>query len=205
MRVAAIVLAAGESKRMGRDKALLPWPAGSSSTLVQMLVETASAVAQTCFVVAGWNHDRLAEALQARPVQVVRNEVPELGMFSSLRCGVVAALDDGAEGAFVFHVDRPPVRVETLRLMMQSLEEEVSESPTAIVASYRGRHGHPYMVSAGMMREMVAASAEANARDLMHERGSVRYVECDDPAVVLNLNTQAEYERAAGLTGVEQS
>lgn len=198
------MLAAGESKRMGRDKALLPWPAGSSSTLVQMLVETALAVAQTCFVLAGWNHERLAKDLEARPVRVVRNQEPALGMFSSLRCGVAAALDDGADAAVVFHVDRPPVRVETLRLLMQSFEEEVSDAPAAIVASYRGRHGHPYIVSAGMMREIMAASAEANARDLMHERGSVRYVECDDPAVVLNLNTQAEYELAAGLAGVEQ-
>lgn len=206
MHIAAIILAAGESKRMGRDKALLPWPAtktdtshaGHELTLLDAIVASARTTAPTIIVVAGANYDVISAATKSLSVQVVRNPQPERGMFTSLQCGASAALDAGAEAALIFHVDRPPATSATLESLVQTFEDTKSDY-VSVVPSCRGSHGHPYLVSAGMLHKFLSASSTNNARDAMHALGNVMYVDCDDTSVVLNLNTQEDYERVAGV------
>ena len=205
MRIAAIILAAGESKRMGRDKALLPWPPhsaaqsnGSATTLVSAILRSVLRIADRSFVVTGANHELLRGVINPE-VAVIRNPVPERGTFSSLQCGALSALKENIDAAVILHVDRPPVSSATLRLLTGSMMDRDSDACVSIVPSYGGRHGHPYMVSAGTLREFVKAPVTTNARDRMHGLGAVEYVECDDPAITFNLNTPVEYELAAAM------
>ena len=203
MHIAAIILAAGESTRMGRDKALLPWPApksdtshaGHEPTLLEAIVASARTTAPTIIVVAGANYDVISAATENLSVQVVRNLQPERGMFTSLQCGASAALNAGADAALIFHVDRPPATPSTLQRLLQAFAD-VKADYLAVVPSYRGSHGHPYIVSAGMMHKFLSASSTVNARDAMHALGNVMYVDCDDSSVVLNLNTLEDYKAA---------
>lgn len=209
MQIAAIILAAGESRRMGREKALLPWPSGkvgksreqNETTLLEVTLANAASVAELIVVVAGQNVEVLSAAVAGFPqVKVVTNEDPRRGMFSSLQCGASAALAAEAEAAFVFHIDRPPVLLRTLKTLLQSLED-TSNDAVAVVPIYLGTHGHPYVISRKLLREIVAAPLDTNARDLMHATGRVEYVDCDDPTVLLNMNTPEEYARAANVLG----
>jgi molybdenum cofactor cytidylyltransferase len=205
VHIAAIILAAGESKRMGRDKALLPWPlpgtaasqVGHNHILLEAIVANARTIASTIVVVAGANYDVISAATGSLSVKVVRNLQAERGMFTSLQCGVSAALDAGAEAAIIFHVDRPPAAPSTLARLLQTFVN-VNGDHVSVVPSYHGSHGHPYLVSAGMLHKFLSAPSTDNARDVMHELGNVMYVDCDDTSVVLNMNTQEDYERVAG-------
>jgi molybdenum cofactor cytidylyltransferase len=207
LQIAAIILAAGESRRMGREKALLPWPAKKSGTsqqqneptLLDATLTNAGAIAESVVVVAGHNFEVLSTALANFPqVKLVRNEDPRRGMFSSLQCGVLAAFAAGAEAAFVFHIDRPPVSLGTLKTLRQSLDDATNDA-VAVVPRYLGTHGHPYAISRKLLREIIAAPLDSNARELMHATGRVEYVDCDDPAIVLDMNTPEEY--SANLRG----
>ena len=189
---------------MGRDKALLPWPAAnttSETTLLDAIVANARAVSEYIIIVAGRNAETLLNVAAGFPrVQVITNEDSARGMFSSLQCGASAALAIEAEAVLVFHIDRPPVSPETLCSLLHGLKS-ASNDAVAAVPTYHGTHGHPYLVNRKLLHEIVAAPLDSNARDLMHATGRVIYVECNDPAVLLNLNTPEDYASAAKSLG----
>src|SRR5271157_5947747 len=111
-----VILAAGESSRMGRDKALLPWPpgAGSRSTFLSATIELLQAPSEMVIVVAGKNADSLQTIVDAAAGYVVVNRHPERGQFSSLQVGLQEVLNHGRDAAIVALVDRPPVSAATL-------------------------------------------------------------------------------------------
>src|SRR5579872_4227320 len=98
-----LILAAGESTRMGSDKALLPWPPVASGllpageTFVSAGIRALSAVTDQVVVVAGVNEPTLAPSVYAAGGSLVRNLAPELGQFSSLRVGLQEVLNLGRD------------------------------------------------------------------------------------------------------------
>src|SRR5258708_2714627 len=118
MRVAAIVLAAGASLRMGRPKQLLPF--GESTILgcvVDMLV--ASQV-NSVTVVLGHHADEIREVIGGRPVCVVTNPMPDRGMLSSVQCGIAAAPD--AEAYLIALGDQPQLHMDVFRTLIVAAE-----------------------------------------------------------------------------------
>src|SRR5690349_21707216 len=99
----AVILAAGESTRMGRDKALLPWPPStgkesiSSQTFLSSGIVTYSRFADMVIVVLGKNEDALTPMVYANGGFVVRNPEPERGQFSSLQAGLHEVLNRGRD------------------------------------------------------------------------------------------------------------
>src|SRR5689334_3021632 len=96
-----VILAAGESTRMGSDKALLPWPPVASSipssreTFVSAAIHALSDFTDQVVVVVGNNEPTLAPAVYAVGGSLIRNPAPELGQFSSLRVGLREVLNQG--------------------------------------------------------------------------------------------------------------
>ena len=122
----AVILAAGESSRMGRDKALLPWPPlGSGSagdTFLSAAIRLFFSHVDEVLVVAGKNEAALAPIVYANGAALVVNPEPERGQFSSLQVGLQEVLNRGRDAAMVTLVDRPPVRNETLRALESAYE-----------------------------------------------------------------------------------
>src|SRR6202142_2936742 len=119
-----VILAAGESSRMGRDKALLPWPpdvvpskgatGALSGTNLSAAIRALSQFCDMVIVVAGNNEAALEPVAYGCGAILVRNPNPERGQFSSLQTGLQEVLSRGRDSAMVPLVDRPPPSADTL-------------------------------------------------------------------------------------------
>jgi molybdenum cofactor cytidylyltransferase len=189
---------------MGRDKALLPWPADSiSGTFLSGAIDVLAPTTEMVIVVAGANEPSLRGVVYARAGYLVVNPEPERGQFSSLRVGLKAVLDRGHDGAVVMLVDRPPVARATIEYLQAVLAESSEEEVWAVVPTFGGKHGHPMVMGRDMIEAFLRAPAESTAKEVRAERlDRVRYIEVNDENVVRNVNTPEEYAQASqALTG----
>jgi molybdenum cofactor cytidylyltransferase len=201
----AVVLAAGESTRMGTDKALLPWPpatgpgetgrtAASRQTFLSAAIAAFSPFADMVIVVAGGNEPVLAPVVYANGGELVQNPEPARGQFSSLQVGLQEVLNRGRDAAMITLVDRPPVSAATLKTLLAAFQTAVGDGKWAVVPEYRGKHGHPLLAGREMIEAFLRAPATATARAIQQQnQDHIEYVAVDDPSVTINLNTPEDY------------
>jgi molybdenum cofactor cytidylyltransferase len=195
-----VILAAGESTRMGSDKALLLWPGPAGSpglsrqTFLSAAIQALNAHNDMVIVVVGKNEADLSPVIYATGASLVRNSAPEQGQFSSLQVGLREVLNRGRDAAMVTLVDRPPVSGTTLELL-RSTFEAAADNIWAVVPEYQGKHGHPIIVGREMIEVFLRAPATASASDIQHQyRQHIEYASVDDPFVAWNVDTPQEYE-----------
>jgi molybdenum cofactor cytidylyltransferase len=195
----AVILAAGESTRMGTDKALLPWPPAvpgsppSGQTFLSATIQALYPFSEMVIVVVGKNEDNLAPVVYANGASLVTNPEPDRGQFSSLQIGLQYVLSQGRDAAMVTLVDRPPASAATLKTLSSAFTEAPNDV-WAVVPEYNGKHGHPFLVAREMIEAFLKAPPSATARDIEHQNlQHVAYVVVDDPLVTLNVDTPQEY------------
>ena len=198
-KLCAVILAAGASSRMGRDKALLPWPASSqTATLLSAAIGALQPFAQTVFVVAGHNKAALAPIVNTQGAILVRNPTPERGQFSSLQTGLRAAVDHGCAAAMITPVDCPPLSTESLKKLSAAFEEAQALGTWAIAPANSDRRGHPLFVGRELIDAFLAAPVTSNAREVRHAHADrIEYVYVSDPLLAEDMNTPEEYMAAA--------
>ena len=196
-----MILAAGESSRMGTDKALLPWPPAtkgqSKDTFLSAAIRSLSLSTDFVIVVAGRNEAALAPVTYSNGASIVVNPDPARGQFSSLQVGLREVLNRGRDAAIITLVDRPPALAETVQKLRETFE---AAPPTmwAAVPEYAGKHGHPYIVGREMIEKFLLAPATASAREIEHtHQARIQYVAVNDASVALNINTPEEYTALA--------
>jgi molybdenum cofactor cytidylyltransferase len=191
----AIILAAGDSTRMGKPKALLPDPDGRP--FVARLVRTfAAAGVDEVVVVTGRQHDAIVAAVtaDAPPVRLVflRNPDPSRGQLSSLWIGLDAAAGPHLESILVTPVDIPMVRASTARHVI----DEWRRSRAPIVRPAVGsRHGHPVLFDRAVFDELRRAPLTEGARVVVraHARDVVN-VPVDDEGCLVDVDTPDDYD-----------
>ncbi len=195
----AVILAAGESTRMGTDKALLPWPPATSGspptgqTFLSAAIQALYPFSEKVIVVVGKNEDNLAPVVYANGASLVRNPEPDRGQFSSLQVGLQEVLNEGRDAAMVTLVDRPPARTATLQTLCSAFAD-AGNDVWAVVPEFNGKHGHPFLVTREMIEAFLKAPPSANARDIEHQHlPHISYVVVDDPLVTLNVDTPQDY------------
>jgi molybdenum cofactor cytidylyltransferase len=199
LSLCAVILAAGESRRMGTDKALLPWPPVSpgqvaSKTFLSAAIDSLALVSDAVIVVAGKNRESLAPIVYANGASLAINHDPDRGQFSSLQTGLQEVLNRGRDAAIVTLVDRPPVTTATIERLHAAFGSAIARWKWAAVPEYNGKHGHPIFLAREMIEAFLKAPATASARDIQQEnREHIVYVEVDDPLVTVNVNTPEEY------------
>lgn len=198
-----VILAAGDSSRMGSDKALLPWPPQgvghppSSETFLSSAIRSLEFSTDFVIVVAGANQAALAPIVYGIGASIVANPDPTRGQFSSLQIGINEVISRGRDAAIITLVDRPPARRATVEKLRTAFATAVA-GIWAVVPEYSGQHGHPYVVGRELMTLFLEAPATANARDLEHgHQQHIQYVPVDDPFVAMNVNTPEDYAALA--------
>ena len=180
MNVACIVLAAGEGRRMGRPKALLPI---GDTTFLARVVATARAAGCARVVAV------LRDASVACDAEIVVNLRPEDGQLSSLKLGLRAAA--GCEAAFAWPVDHPAVRVETVRRVLAA-----ARPGRIVVPTFEGRGGHPTLFPRELFGELLALPETDGARALLAQRpDAVDRLPVDDAGVCRDVDSPEDYAK----------
>lgn len=159
--VAAIVLAAGRSTRMGAFKPLLPF---GQTTVVVHVVETLRAAGiADIVVVVGHRAELLAPVLAERAVATVVNADYDLGMYSSVRAGI-AALPETVAGTLLLPVDVPLVRAATFA----AIAAAGAETEAAVLhPTFRGERGHPPFISQRLFAEILSGDGDGGLAALL--------------------------------------
>jgi molybdenum cofactor cytidylyltransferase len=195
---AGVILAAGESSRMGSDKALLPW---RGQSLLSANIERLKPFTQLVIVVAGANAEILKPEVYAKGAFLAVNPEPQFGQFSSLRVGLQAVVNRGRDGAIVTLVDRPPAIPETFASLLKAYARNFgrNDGKWAAVPEYEGRHGHPIVIGPEMIEAFLRADPKSTARDVEHtNQEHIEYVPVNDPNVIANINTPEDYANLVG-------
>lgn len=185
--VAGLILAAGESKRMGAPKALLEF---RGATFLDRLISVFSEHCCDVVVVLGYQAEVIRRGLRlSGQAHFVRNIDYQRGQLSSMQCGI-REIPVTAEHILFTLVDHPSVEPATV---MQLLEH-----PRALVTipRYEGRRGHPVLLSRDLIPEFLALPPDGQARTVIHAHaGETRYVDIDDPGILDDIDDPAAYER----------
>ncbi len=190
--IAAILLAAGESRRMGYPKPLLRV---GSETFIARTTALALSVASRVIIVLGAHAERVGLAIAPNPaIMVVENPNFTHGQLSSLKVGLAAAIRDNADAVIVHLADHPLVAPATFRKLVDDYNNAASP---IVVTRYRGRRGHPVLFGCSVFAELMAAPEDQGARVVVNAKPErILYVDVDDPGVVLDLDTAADLTNA---------
>lgn len=190
-RLAAAILAGGESLRMGRPKALLPF---RGTTFLEHLLEVTRHPRITSrIVVLGASGDEIAKHVPPT-VTIVRNENWQAGQLSSIQAAVRAARIREAAGLLIAPVDHPLISAALIARLVQAFD---SGAAPVVLPVFRGRRGHPVMFRSAVYDELLEASAEVGARAVVWAHvDDLLEIETEEEGVVMNLNDPATMERA---------
>lgn len=189
--VAAILLAAGKSRRMGSCKQLLPL---GDSTMIGCCLDTliTGGVGEIVVVVSEEGHD-VAEAVRSYPVRVVVSPEPEGDMASSVRAGR-DALTAGAGGVIVSLCDYPLVSAATIASLIAG---HGSFPGRVIIPCHQKRRGHPLLFPRTILDEL---AGDMILRDLVRrDPERICTLTVDDPGVLIDMDTPEDYQRICGL------
>ena len=187
----AIILAAGESKRMGRPKMLLPL---GKNTIVETVVCTAlGSSVDKVLVVLGAERNRINRRLKPFPVETVYNPDFHTGMLSSVQAGF-AALPDGVEAAVVLLGDQPFVSASVIDRLCAAQ----AVSPGCILIPVCGdRRGHPILIPAAFRNEIPLLSDAVGLRELIHRHeDKILEIEVEEDAVLMDIDDPEAYRAA---------
>ena len=186
-----IILAAGESRRMGYPKPLLEI---GGRTFIEQIAETMLAVVPRLVIVIGAHRERVRAAIpDDKRIAIAENPDYSRGQLSSLKVGLSAVQADSA-GALVHLGDHPMVRAETFRAIVDSYNRT---GKPIVIARHDGRRGHPVIFDRAMFGELMSAPEEEGARYVVNADPSrVSYVDLDDPGINLDLDTPSDLARA---------
>ena len=192
----AVILAAGDSTRMGSPKAILATPDGHP--FVASLVRAfAAAEIDDVVIVTGRDHNRVIEALDrdAPPIRprLARNLDPSRGQLSSLWVGMDAAIGPATEGLLVTLVDVPLVAPGTIRRVVEAWRR--TRAPI-VRPAIGDRHGHPVIFDQAVFEELRTAPLEGGAKVVVRAHaGEILDVPVDDEGSMTDVDTPEDYAR----------
>lgn len=192
--VAAVVLAAGQSTRMGQPKLLLPW--GGAGTILRAAVQRVLAAGLgDVVVVTGEHHDALTQALAGLPVSLVNNpRYAEGEMLSSLQAGLRALAASQAAACLVVLGDQPALEASVLGTLLGAYAQGAGE---IVVPVYEGRRGHPVLFDRAQWAGLLALPPGSAPRHLLRARpDAVAEVPVASASVVEDIDTPEDYRRA---------
>ncbi|MBA3903749.1 MAG: 4-diphosphocytidyl-2C-methyl-D-erythritol kinase [Rhodocyclaceae bacterium] len=184
-RIAALVLAAGTSSRMGGDNKLLAEVGGVPMVLRAVNAALASRAASVT-VVTGHQAEAVEAALAGRELNMVRNPEYAQGLSTSLRRGI-AALPQDTEAVVVLLADMPRITADHVDRVIEAFDPA---QPMIVVPEKESRHGNPILWPREFFAQMSTLSGDKGARGLLEQYAArVRRIAMDDDAILVDIDS----------------
>lgn len=192
--VGAIILAAGESRRMGSPKPLLP--VAKSNFLTRLLEEFQASKARPIVVVLGHQAERVLREIPFGEAMAVVNKDYQQGMLSSIRCGLRELSGESIDAALVCPADHPRVNRALVDLLIRRFEET---GRCIVLPVHRRRRGHPVLFARTLFEELLDAPDSVGARQVVwNHADDLLEVVTDDPGAIIDVDTPEEYRNLVG-------
>ena len=186
--ISAIILAAGQSRRMGQPKMLLPW--GETTVLGQVIATFQSAGVDDLVIVTG-GYRKQVEALVGSSARTVFNPEYKGGeMLSSIQRGLTEP-KPGTQAVLVALGDQPQVRERNVRMVMDTYHQS---GAAIVVPSFQIRRGHPWLVARPLWDDILALRFPESPRDFLNRHADkIHYVLVEDDSILQDLDTPEDY------------
>src|SRR5215204_321243 len=194
--IGVILLAAGESSRLGRPKQLLLF---NGKTFLQHSVQVANASnAQQIIVVLGAHADSVKKEIGGVDVRIVKNSEWEEGMASSIRCGIKAFAEttSEAEGVVLMVCDQPFV---TASLLNELINAHQTTGKPIVACSYENTFGPPAFFHRSLFEELLQLKGDVGARGIVSQHTEDVEV-IPFPKGIYDVDTETDYERIRSNT-----
>lgn len=189
MKVVSLILSAGESKRMGKPKALLDFDRKYCLGIV--LEKCLASKAKDAVIVLGYAQAEIRKNVNLRGATVVINKNYQKGQTSSLKTGI-KSLPKDAEAFLLFPVDLPLVDVSTINTL---IAKWIVSKKAIAVPVFDNKHGHPSIFAKSVFDEFLALQDDEPAHTVLRKsKERVLEVACDDKGIIARMNTPEEYE-----------
>ncbi|MBX6375686.1 MAG: molybdopterin-binding/glycosyltransferase family 2 protein [Acetobacteraceae bacterium] len=195
--VAAVVLAAGRSRRMAPLNKLLVTDSRGVPMIARVVDNVLASSARPVIVVTGHERERIEEALTGRPVIFAHAEDYAEGLSASLKAGL-RALPPEAEGVLVCLGDMPLVTAAMIDRLLATFDPE--EGRAIVMPTFRGKQGNPMLWSREFVPEMLTITGDVGARHLVGKyKDRVAEVEMASDAVLRDFDTTDALKAVPGL------
>ncbi|RPI92138.1 MAG: nucleotidyltransferase family protein [Chloroflexi bacterium] len=190
--ISAIILAAGQSQRMGQPKMLLPW--GKVTVIGRVITTFLNAGIEEIIVITGGARELVEKVTAQYPVRVIHNNDYATGeMLSSLQCGL-RAMPDQAQATLVGLGDQPQVQESSVHGVVEGYQKN---KPGLVVPSFQMRRGHPWLVARPLWDELLQMKPPESPRDFLNRHGDeIHYVDVDNPSILADLDTPEDYQKS---------
>jgi molybdenum cofactor cytidylyltransferase len=186
----AIILAAGESKRMGFPKMLLPF--NGITMLENVIGNINGSDIENVLVVIGAEKETLTELLRKTSVKYCFNDNYKEGMLSSVKCGI-RNLPSDIDAVLVFQGDQPFISPKVVNRM---IERYRSTGKGIVIPVYKRKRGHPLLLDSKYRNEIEMLDNREGLRSLSYRfSADVLEVETDDPGILRDFDTYDEYKK----------
>ena len=187
--VAGIILAAGESSRMGADKALLVYR--GKTFLENIIAALREAGVRRVIVVLGHNADLIQQSVNLSEVEVAVNQDYRRGQTSSLQAGLRVLAAGEPDGIVLCLIDHPVISADTIGILIQHFKPN---SRPVVVPQMQGRHGHPVLVGREVFSQIAALGPDDGADTVIHKyRDRTEFVEVTDPGILIDVDDPESY------------
>ena len=189
--ITALILAAGQSKRMGKPKMTLPW--GNTTVLEQVINTFRAAGVDDVLVVTGGDRKHV-EMLAGNSAKTVFNpDYAKREMLSSVQVGLMGT-KPGTEAILIALGDQPQVQERSVRLVMDTYRKS---GASIVVPSFQMRRGHPWLVARYHWDEIRHMQNPETLRDFLNRHAEeIHYVEIENNSILQDLDTPQDYEKS---------
>ncbi len=187
--IAGLILAAGESSRMGRDKALLSY---RGRTFLETIVATVhDAGIGRVAVVLGHHADEIRRTVNPNSAEIIINSDYRQGQTSSLQAGLRALESDDFEAIVLCLVDHPAVSTASVQKLIQAFRR--SNAPV-VIPTFQNQRGHPVLISRVLFEELKSLGTAEGANTVIRKyRDAIQFLEVSDPGILLDVDDPEAY------------
>jgi len=186
----AMILAAGESKRMGKPKLLLPY---GEKTIIETIVKiVVSSNVENTLIILGSDREKIEEKIKNSPVKIIYNRDFRSGMLSSGQCGF-KSLPEETRAVLVVLGDQPKISADVINKLIDAYK---STGKGIVLPVYKKERGHPVLIDVKYGEEVENLSPEVGLRETVYNHPEdILEVDMETPSIFQDIDDESDYKR----------